>query len=198
MTSATGIDWTSEPDLDRLRRARAMLATKPGPAIIELSALAGRGSIMSMVYLGEVYANGEIAQLDLEEAEKWYRRAADSGSVRAQYYLGRLYGRLNRFQEAERALRCASDFDFHPALHSLGLMYLFWTGVPKDVARSKQLLARASSLGNVPARGALAWILMKHCRGTVAKLKGGWLYISAFLMGITVICTEGWNSDRMH
>src|SRR5476649_2460646 len=57
--------WEDEPDLDELRRLGDMLATDPARALSGLKELAGRGSIMSMVYLADAYRRGTGTEIDL-------------------------------------------------------------------------------------------------------------------------------------
>lgn len=41
--------------------------------------------------MGICYENGDGVEKNLEEAIKWYTKAADQGYAKAQYYLGKAY-----------------------------------------------------------------------------------------------------------
>jgi TPR repeat protein len=54
-------------------------------------ALAQQGDSNAQLNLGNYYATPHNAAPDMEEAAKWYRKAADQGNAEAQYRLGDLY-----------------------------------------------------------------------------------------------------------
>jgi TPR repeat protein len=66
--------WENEPDIDELC-LHASLSTDPTRALAGLRALAGRGSVMSMVYIAYAYRTGIGTKIDLTQAEEWHRRA---------------------------------------------------------------------------------------------------------------------------
>ena len=54
----------------------------------------GTGTVsMAMTRLGELYSSGNGVAFDMKKAMKWYFKAADMGSKRAQYALGSVYSR---------------------------------------------------------------------------------------------------------
>ena len=97
----SSIDFAKEPDQGRLYRAYKMLEKDPQKAILELKALVKVHSIMSMIYLGDAYKFGTGVEANLNEAEEWYRLAANAGSLPAHYLLGRLYLNMERYAEAK-------------------------------------------------------------------------------------------------
>jgi TPR repeat protein len=103
------INWAREPDPKELTAASLMLAVNPAEAYSRLRTLAERGSITSMAYIGDVHRFGIGSPIDLEEAEKWYRQAADKGSLIALYDLATLYLATKRDGEARPLLRIAAS-----------------------------------------------------------------------------------------
>src|ERR1700759_562646 len=102
----------SEPDASALQRAYKLWRREPEKALDELRRLAERGSRMSMLYLGETFAKGRGAFVDLGEAENWYRQAAELGSLFAYYSLGRMYLNEGRNDDAREAIQYAANMRY--------------------------------------------------------------------------------------
>lgn len=154
------MDIENEPDVVALRNARSALSTNPSQAINALEELAARGSLLSRIYLGQAFLSGIGGAVDLNASEKWYRSAAESGSVFAFYCLGRVYLRMKDYTRAEEAFRKAATDDYPPALRMLGFMYLRgYTGF-RDWNRAKELLEQATAKGDFYAKGYLAGLLV--------------------------------------
>ena len=69
----------------------AMVAHKHGDtatAVRDLLAHAEEGDVSAQVYVGELYKVGNGVDKDLRETMKWYARAAEQGSVDAQFAPG--------------------------------------------------------------------------------------------------------------
>ncbi|MEZ0224851.1 MAG: tetratricopeptide repeat protein [Alphaproteobacteria bacterium] len=72
--------------------AQEMQSTAPtDPAVLQK--LAAEGDSNAQLNLGNYHATPHNAAPDLEQAEKWYRKAAEQGNTEAQYRLGSLYYR---------------------------------------------------------------------------------------------------------
>ena len=72
--------------------AGEMQSTAPAdPAALQK--LADEGDSNAQLTLGNYYATPHNAAPDLEQAESWYRKAANQGNAEAQYRLGDLYYR---------------------------------------------------------------------------------------------------------
>lgn len=191
------IDWSHEPDPHDLARAIKILKRDPSTAIAKFESMAQRGSPTSMLYIGYLYRAGIGRAVDLKEAERWYGKAADLGSIRAYYSLGTLYLNLKRPQEAKDVLAIAAAKDYGPALNRLGRMYVVGTGVEKNLERARQYLERASAAGNVFGRAGLSLLLLRHRFGMMSKLRGLFLYFTTYFVLVRTICTEGFSSDRL-
>ena len=133
------LDFSSEPNISKLNTAYRLLAVDPKEAIRQLSFLADIGSIARMIYIGHFYSSSPINK-DVDQAEKWFRRAADAGSPAAYYSLGRLYLASKRFNDAKNAFEFAAARDFTPAIHFLGRMYIGGRGVEPNPELAQKLL----------------------------------------------------------
>jgi len=193
----TEAEWHAEPDLEELGAAYALLRVSPANAVSRLHALAERGSVMSMIYLGDAYASGKGAIRDLDKAQKWYQQATDYGSVRAAYILGRLYLTLKRYDEARKAFKLAAARDFAPAAHILGRMYWAGTGGEKRIDKAIEHLEHAADLGSVPARGLLGRILVETHAERGQMMRGLGLLLRACADLVIVRLVEGARSDRL-
>lgn len=150
-----------------------------------------------MVYLGAAYRSGAAITADLAEAEKWFRRAAEANCVPAFYYLGRLYIRQKRYEEAATAFRAGAEKNYVPAVHFLGRMYLTGRGVEKDVTKATKYFERASAGGSVFAKRTLGRLLTRSRSGPINWLRGVWISFNAIVDAFVTVFTEGSESDRL-
>jgi TPR repeat protein len=147
--------------------------------------------------LGEAFAKGNGVAVDYDEAEKWYRRAADAESLLAYYSLGRLYLRQRRYDDARDAFEFAAEKRYVPALHFLGRMHFAGNGMARDPEKGEQLLQRAADAGSVVAKAGLAQHLIRTGSSPSRKLRGVRLWLEARVSFIIVSLTEGMTSDRL-
>ena len=181
------VAWENEPDLAALRRAYDLIGRDGPSAIDDLQRLARRGSLMSMVYLGNIYRRGEAdVPPDLTTAECWFRRAADKGSLVALFHLSILYLNQKRYPEAEAALTDGSRRDYAPSAYWLARLY--WHG-PLDRRRPAEvvaLLERAANAGHIWAnrdlgigylRGSFG---LRPFRGLILLLRGAMAFLREF------------------
>ena len=92
---------------------------------------------------------------DDEQAELWFRRAAEAGHDFSQYALGKLLQSQKRMEEAvswyERAAAQGNSY----AAYRLGKLYLDGTDVPKNIAKAVEYLTDAAQEGNQYAQYTL-------------------------------------------
>jgi TPR repeat protein len=71
---------------------------------------------------GATYYMGSMAYEEgrIEEAERFYRRAADNGHTSSMYSLGRLLHQAGRIEEAEQWYRRAADNGHASSMYRLG------------------------------------------------------------------------------
>ena len=170
-------EFRREPDLLALSAAYKLLKKESERALSMLEELAGRGSLMSMVYLGDAYLKGLGVSTDVESAKKWLKRATDEGSRVAPHQLGLLYLDLKEYQHAEEMFRLGASWNYLPSLYRLGTMYADGVGVTRQPALAREFFERASSQGHVFAKRRLAGLLLRGTGGSVEILRGLWLFV---------------------
>ena len=96
---------------------------------------------------------------DYKEAVKWYRLAAEQGSISAQFSLGVMYntgeGVLQDYNEAAKWSRLAADQGNAYAQVNLGSMYIDGKGVPENYAEAAKWFRKAADQGNAYAQNIL-------------------------------------------
>ena len=116
----------------------------------------------------ESYQHGKSS-----EAAKWFRKAADQGYVKAQYFLGLMYhegaGVIKDYAETVKWYRRAAAKGHVSAQSNLGKMYENGHGVLKDDAEA-QMVPWATDQGHANAQHNLA--LMYHKGQGVIKDHG--------------------------
>lgn len=176
MTAGDDEDLMSrEPDVAALQRAYGLLSADPERAARELEGLANAGSIKSMMYLGNLYQQGPHA--DFSKAERWYRSAYKLGALNAIYALGSLYYRQRKYEEAEEIFADGVSRNDGPSLYWLASIY---TVDPRHVGKSEEirnLLERATALGQVHAKHNLGLLLMKGRYGIRHIPRGVFLFM---------------------
>ena len=99
-------------------------------------AFAEDGNAQAQASIGTRFALGTGVTANMEEAVRWYRRAATAGYTNAQYNLGVCYLIGNGVaKDAELAVswfRRAADAGFAAAQNRLGVCYVDGIGVSKD------------------------------------------------------------------
>jgi TPR repeat protein len=106
-----------------------------------------------------MYQVGKGVQLDLAEAAKWYKFAADQGDALSQAVLGAFYytgtGVKQDYVEAARLARLAADQGNDNGQILLGLLYQLGLGVEKDGNEAARLYRLAEKQGNLDATNSL-------------------------------------------
>lgn len=105
--------------------------------------------------LGKCWRDGMGVLPDDEQAELWFRRAAEAGHDFSQYALGKLLQSQKRMEEAVSWYEKAAVQGNNYAAYRLGRMYLEGTDVPKDTAKAVEYLTNAAQEGNQYAQYTL-------------------------------------------
>jgi uncharacterized protein len=188
--------WENEPNLDKLRQLHALQSTDPTRALAGLRALAGRGSVMSMVYIAHAYRTGNGTKIDLTQAEEWHRRAVAAGIVGASYELGRGHLRRMAYRGALDAFRIGAKENYAPSMNMLALMYLRGEGVPIDAAKARDLLEGAVAQGHVFSKRNLGKLLMSGRFGRKHMVRGFFLFVAALTDALIVTPIDP-HGDRL-
>ena len=105
--------------------------------------------------LGKCWRDGMGVLPDDEQAEVWFRRAAEAGYVFSQYALGKLLQNQKRMDEAVFWYEEAAAQDNPYAAYRLGKLYLQGEQVPKDTATALAYLTQSAQQDNQYAQYAL-------------------------------------------
>jgi TPR repeat protein len=163
-----------EADVPRLQEAYELLSTDREHALAPLEELAGRGSVLSMLYLAQTY--GAEPGGDRAKAEKWYRLAYERGSSTALFALGSLYYRERNYDEAEKIFKDGASKNDGVSMYWLASTYVVDTRHTGKSAEIKELLERSMALGQVYAQHDLGLFLLKGRYGLKNIPRGLYLF----------------------
>ena len=110
---------------------------------------------MAAYQLGKCWRDGRGVLPDDQQAELWFRRAAEAGYDFAQYALGKLLQSQNRAGEAVSWYEKAAAQGNSCAAYRLGKLYLEGKDVPKDVPKAVAYLTDSAEHGNQHAQYTL-------------------------------------------
>ena len=113
------------------------------------------GFPLAAYQLGKCWRDGRGVLPDDQQAELWFRRAADTGYDFAQYALGKLLQSKNRTVEAVSWYEKAAAQGNSWAAYRLGKLYLQGEHVPKDVPKAVAYLTESAEQGNQYAQYTL-------------------------------------------
>ncbi len=191
------IEQESDGHLAAWRLADALREKNPAAAIGEFKALAQQGSYMSMLTLGWLYLTGTGTPVDLAESERWFKRVAETGSVRAHYYLAATLLRAKHDAAAILALEYAVARGHSPSMVRLGGMYQVGRSIERDLSKAHQLYERAAERGNIFGKARLANLYLRKYKGLRMKLKGARLMASAMIEGASLVLKKQDNDIRL-
>ena len=132
-----------------------VLDAEHAEAARELEQLWAEGYVPAAYQLGRFYRDDLATMRDPEQAERWFRLAAEAGSDFAEYALGKFLLSQKRTEEAVRWLGKSAGHGNPFAQYRLGKLYLTGENVPKDSARALEFLTVAARQGNPFAQYAL-------------------------------------------
>jgi len=167
--SEEAINVATAPAGERESEAGQREPSGVSPASESLARRASQGDLSAMLALASEYAEGRNGEGDLFEAAKWWRRAADGGSVVAMRMLGSMYDfgyveqpglgqqrkRSPNPEEALKWYRKAADEGDTEAMRFIGLAYTFGGGVEKNASEAIRWFQRAAVKGNTAAMVSL-------------------------------------------
>jgi TPR repeat protein len=183
MVKAMDIKWEIEPDIDALRGAYSLLSTDAGECVKRLEALAGHGSVMSMVYLGHIFSGGTQMTRDWPRAEKWYLEAQKHGSYIAQFNLGAHYYNNKEFDRAKSIFKIGADKNDGPSMHYLACVFLR-EGTKESLNTAYSLLDRASTIGHLRSRLLYSKLMLGGRFGLLAIGRGVPIFVHAAIDAI--------------
>lgn len=150
------VDWKSEPDMNALVSAHALLLRDAPLAETRLRNLADQGSVAAMIYLADEYAHARSLAQNPAAAETMYKRLVEVGWLPAHHHLACLSFKRGAYQEAFSYLEIPVEAGYPPSMYRLALMREKGWGCPVDIAGASVLLKEASNRGHLFAKRELA------------------------------------------
>ena len=120
-----------------------------------LEQLWGAGFTVAAHQLGKCWRDGMGVLPDDEQAELWFRRAAEAGHDFSQYALGKLLQSQKRMNEAVSWYEKAAAQGGSWAAYRLGKVYLEGRDIPTETAKAVEYLTNAAQEGNQYAQYTL-------------------------------------------
>ena len=168
----------------------------PVRALESLQSLSQQGSVNAMLRLGWAHERGIGTAVDLKQAETWYLRAREGGSVSdANDRLGSIYWGRKDYANACTAFAAGAAANNLRCMYWLGRMYRDGLGIDKQPETARTLFEQASLQGNLFARIALARLLMSGRFGVAKIFKGFNLYLVT-LKNAMAACSKDEIDDR--
>lgn len=138
--------------------------------------LAEKGDVAAMRNIGHLYRWGQGVDKNIEEAVRWYRKAAESGFSRAQANLAAIYlqgdeGVAVNYEEAHKWFAAAAIQGLAVAQYNLGLMYELGLGVEKSEPRALGWYNIAAKAGQQEAIDRLSQ-LVRHTENKAPLVSG--------------------------
>jgi localization factor PodJL len=131
-----------------------------------LRAAAAAGNPAAEFELGARYAEGRGVQPNLEEAARWFERAANREIAPAQYRLGSLYekgqGVKKDIEQARRLYRAAAEKGNGKAMHNLAVLYAEGIDGKPDFTQASRWFRPAAQRGIADSQYNLGIL---HARG---------------------------------
>jgi TPR repeat protein len=150
-----------EADPVAISRAYDLLKTDPAESFRQFLALAEGGSVWSMANVGYLFQYGPGIAPDLVQAENWYLRAYQAGSDYALIWLGDLYQKSRRYEQAQAVFRTGVERSFVPAMFRLAWSYWSSPDWPQRRDEAMALLERGAAAGDFSAKRFLAAAKMR-------------------------------------
>ncbi len=139
-------------------------------ALKELKPLAEHGNPDAQALLGLMYNLGRGVPLDIAQARKWYKAAADQGNAAGRCRLGSMSLKQDP-AEGLRLLKLSAEQGFSDAYLMLGLAYMNLKNVPRDLVQADMWLHLAAKSGDPLARSQIAKAEGRMTRAQIAKAR---------------------------
>lgn len=188
-------EWDGEPRAVDLWEALQARKKDRDHGIGMLTELAGNGSALAMMYLGNTYVKDTDPD-QIRLGEEWLRRSAEAGSIEGRFQLACHYERQRAWETARIELEVLTEKGYSPAMYDLArLLYngnLGCSAVPEAVA----YLKRAIDNGHLPSMALLSRIYRKEKLGISGKIAAHWLCLTK--IPAVVRCMWSYpSSDRL-
>jgi TPR repeat protein len=143
-------EWDKDPSGQDLWRALQLIERDASAGTQELENLSGRGSSLSMMYLGHAFLIGRYGlEKNPVSGEKWLRNSVKAGSIEALYVLAKHFQESDRGAEAMGLFKQAAELGYSPAMFAVGWSYYFGQDVGRDLDRAHEYFKKAADAGHL-------------------------------------------------
>ncbi len=175
------------------RQLADMQKTDPVRAFGEIQTLAEKGSVNGMLMLGSAYQIGMGTPVNLKQAETWFRRAYEKGSVLGTWNLGNFYLGQKKYSEAYKAFAAGAAMGHMPSadyMHQLNDKenWEYWEKEP-DL---KQLWIVQEMRKTDPARAIEGLRALAEKGSSRSMLHLGWSYQKGIGVPADMAQAEKW------
>lgn len=189
----------SNRDALRLAHKEAGILFEQGKfqeAFHKYRALAESGSVTAQIFIGWMYEVGRGVIRDLDEAGRWYRRAAEAGSPLARFHLALLCIGQEQYAAALEWLNMAADQNYAPALFRLAHMYRVGLGVHQNRHKAYEYYGEAARLGHLFAQRAIAGRMIRGELG-FTRIPKGLFFLIRILWSAWRLASRDPDDDRL-
>lgn len=158
--------------------------------------LAEQGAVGAQLRLGWMYHAGKGVQKNLDEAEKWYLKAAITDSPEAQFYLATLYRSKEQYKQAIEWLQKSALQNYAPATYLLGKLYYMGEGVDQNRGTAFKYFEQAAKNGHLFALRNIAYDIIKGRRG-ISRIPFGVFLMVKVLWAAIKISLKDPDSDMI-
>lgn len=191
-------EWEREPDEKALEKVSKQAAELKDFLQIEeaYKKLIEEGSVLSMGNLARWYEirPETYGGPDLEQAEFWYHKMIDAGSISVTLPLGCFYLRKRNYEKAREIFTIGMNHGYTPAMCRLAELYIKGWGVEKNLEYAKDILKIAASRGHLRAKFSLGKLMVY-----LAKKGDKWTIYKGGVIGLIAaiqIRYQMWRNPR--
>ena len=152
-------EWDADPRATELWDALQLCEQDQQNSLSTLTAIAEDGSPLAMMYLGVNYSRSGIE----DQAERWLRRSADAGSIKAEFNLPRISKGWARAKRPWKSTKSS-----HPSATPPQCSILEPCFIPASLL--KRTLARPRNISSLQKRQGTCrpWVIWRGYTGKVA------------------------------
>jgi TPR repeat protein len=189
-------EWSTELYAEQLSLALRMMDIAPEKTLKTLVDLSESGSVLSMVYIGDMFANGRGIKKDVYAGIDWYKKSMLQGSIEGSFRLSFELSYLERHHEAIEVLESIAKIGFSPAAYVLGSLYFEGHFVKKDLDKAMYYWKIAEDNGHLHAKRNISIQLRSGKFGIFGIVKG-YLKLLSVLPKLVFVLTKEPDSERV-
>jgi TPR repeat protein len=190
-------EWAADHFGHELWEVVDLIGPNSAEALKLMNILADKGSALSMVYIGDTYANARGVERNIDLGIQWYQRSAEAGSIEGAFRLAIELWHKNQYKDSIEILKKIAASGFSPAAFILGSIYFNGDNVEKNNIDALKYWKLAEDNGHLLAKRRLSIYLRSGEEGIIGRFKG---YIKLFtaLPEFVTVAAKNPGSDRLY